>query len=576
MIRGAALAAAVALPWPDAVEALRRKRGGPDFDCLGPTDRWTPAELIPDTGLVSFSPDGQRLACQTAQGVEVRARGAAAGAGAVVAPPGFTIGTRPWSPDGTVLLAAGTTTAKPGDLFNTAIPAEPALFAVKADGSGQTRLLPDIAGVPRAASFSPDGARVVFTLVDRFVHRMVLADWQAGALTNPRVLLPFDPRQEADAGRVGRGLAWHETAGFSPDGQALMFLSDRASGMLNAGVGRMDLATGKVTRVTRDDGFAEGLVALPDGGTLLYGTTRAREPAFMTLVTAFGMPPYLGFVAGPTLHDLLATQGAAVVGNGDVVACNPSTGLFARLVISRETLAAAAKTGQGEGEHRIRVVSGSPSGLELAVAVSVGGATQTVILRRASAPPVAAPAPTPVPPGASPLTARPVKGGSLPLLSPPAAPIEDLAPIDRKLTDKFGGTATFHAEGTLANGKFSVAFDSYTEDGSVGFEGALSFTTDEKGFSHSADVKRLRGTEDTDERGYYRAELKVGAGGTSGELHSKAPRRGELQAISTGGPLVPQQTWKAGRRKAAGVVGVQGCQKKTKKKRKKRSTKKKR
>nr|MBA2506693.1 PD40 domain-containing protein [Thermoleophilaceae bacterium] len=379
MTRGALLAAAATLPLPELAQALRRKPGGPNLDCLSAEDRWLPADLIGDCSLASFSPDGTRIACQTSRGVEIRPR--AGGAATLVAPPGFTIGPRAWHPDGSVLLAAGTDPGTPGEFFKDSVAAEPALFAVKTDGSGQTRLLPDVAGVPRAASFSPDGTRVAFTLLDRFVHRIVVADWANGALGSPRVLLPFDPRQETDSGKLSRGLAWYETEGFTPDGQALVFLSDRAAGLLNASVWRIDMTSGKVSRVTRDDGFTEGAALTPDGRTLLYGSTRAREPAFATLVTAVGLPPLLGFVASPTLHETLTQRGLAGIGNGDVLAANPATGLFTRLISTRELLVAASKNGLPEAEQRIEVVSMSPSGAEVAVAVWAGAAPGLVVLR---------------------------------------------------------------------------------------------------------------------------------------------------------------------------------------------------
>ena len=58
----------------------------------------------------------------------------------------------------------------------------------------------------------------------------------------------------------------------------------------------------------------------PDGEALYSGITRARDPAFLTMVGGPGVPPFLGFVATPTLHDELAARRLALIGNGDVLA----------------------------------------------------------------------------------------------------------------------------------------------------------------------------------------------------------------------------------------------------------------
>ncbi|MBA2505604.1 MAG: hypothetical protein H0V29_06615, partial [Thermoleophilaceae bacterium] len=182
-----------------------------------------------------------------------------------------------------------------------------------------------------------------------------------------------------------------------------------------------------------------------------------------------------------------------------------------------------------------------------------------------------------IPPTASPLALRQRPGGTVPLLSP-QRPVEDLPAIERTVTDRFGGTATFKASGTLGKGKFSAELKSFSEDGAVSFTGALAFETTETGFTHSADILRVRATEDDEGRsaGFYRASLSVAGDAATGELHSKAPRRGEMRAAAAGGRLVPQDGWKAGRRKASGVVGVAGCKPKKKRRKRKKSKAKKR
>ena len=124
-------------------------------------------------------------------------------------------------------------------------------------------------------------------------------------------------------------LSWNETRGFSPDGRRLYFASDRGAGMLNVSIHYLNLGNAKRRRVTYDEGVAEGLAISPDGEVIYTATTRARDPAFLTMVTGPGVPPFLGFVAMPTLHDVLAEKRLALIGNGDVLGWTRRTA-FAR------------------------------------------------------------------------------------------------------------------------------------------------------------------------------------------------------------------------------------------------------
>ena len=114
-----------------------------------------------------------------------------------------------------------------------------------------------------------------------------MADWTGDALANPRNLLPSEP---ADRARP-RASSWLRSPGtrharFSPDGTRLYFASDRGAGMLNVSIHSIDLTKNSARRrVTYDEGVAEGAVLAPDGEVLYTVTTRAREPAFLTMVT---------------------------------------------------------------------------------------------------------------------------------------------------------------------------------------------------------------------------------------------------------------------------------------------------
>ena len=552
--RAAIAAAALALPWGDTALGARRKRPLPSIHCLPPSDRFVPVEVLGDCSFASFAPDGATLACQTPAGVELRPRGG--GPSRAVAGSEFRLGSQPWHPDGGLLLLSG-----PGGPF---APAE-APFVVRADGGGLTRVLTDLPGLSHAAGFSPDGRRVALTYTDRFVDRLVLADFVAGdppRVEQPRVLLPIDPATENDAERMMRGLAWHETRGFTPDGRALVFLSDRDSGMLNAGVYLLDLESGRVRHVTRDDGFAEGGVVDRAGSTVYYGSTRAREPAFATLVTGPQVPPFLGFVAARTLHDTLARAHLAPIGNGDVLAADARTGLRARIVARRETLAGAAALGVPDTEHRVTVCSLSPDGRELAVAVAAAGRSAVVIMRREAAPPPVAAGETPVPP-----TAARLEGGGLPLL-------EGSAPVLRTLPGKFAGTVRLALTGTPGSGSFEVELHGFSNDGVTAYQGRVRFDTGSGGFRHEADVRRMRGSEageeDAGDRGFYRAAIAVDRGGARGNMEGRSSRSGVVRAVAEGGAFLPQGRWTAGRRAPQGVAGAERCRRRRRRRRRRR------
>ncbi len=538
-------AAALAVPWAEPAGAARsRKRRVPSIHCLPPADRFAPAAVLADCSFAAWSPDGATLACTTPNGVELRPR--AGGAPRGIAEPGFRLGSQPWHPSGGFLLLTG-----PAGGVG---PAETA-FAVRADGSGRTRLLEDLPGRSRAAAFSPDGARVALTYEDEFVQRMLIADFASGArpgIRGRRVLLPFDPRGEQSAARTMQGLAWYETRGFTPDGRGLVFASDRGSGMVNAGVYVLDLESGAIRHVTRDDGFAEGTALDPSGGTLYYGSTRAREPAFLTLITGPQVPPFLGFAAVPALHDTFVRGGWAPISNGDVLAADARTGLRARIVARREVVARAAGLGPPDTEHRVSVCSMSPDGRELAVAVAASGRSAVVIMRRGTSAAAVAPGPSPTPPGTTGLA------GPAPL-----AGLAPSAPVLRTLEGRFGGALELSLSGTPHAGRFEAVFRDFTDDGVVAYTGRVMFETSGGNLTHEADLRRLRGSEageeDAGDRGYYRADIRIDGGGARGNMEGRSARSGAIRAEASGGAFVPQGRWTAGRRAPVGVAGAERC-----------------
>ena len=146
----------------------------------------------PRLHFAAFAPDGLTVALATSRGIEVLNR--ADGSRVLVTPPGFTLAAGAWHPDGNTLLASGPAGDGSGPYLHTITAA------------GLTRLLPDHPGPARAAFFSPDGRKVAFTYLNRYLHVVCMADWTGSALADPRNLLPVDAGQRARS-RAGDGRA---------------------------------------------------------------------------------------------------------------------------------------------------------------------------------------------------------------------------------------------------------------------------------------------------------------------------------------------------------------------------------
>ena len=161
--------------------------------------------------------------------------------------------------------------------------------------------------------------------------------------------------------------------------------------------------------MTYDEGVAEGAVFAPDGGVLYTGTTRARDPAFLTMISGPGVPPFLGCVATPTLHDVLAAKRLALIGNGDVLRMDSTYGLRGRIVGNRKRLAKKLNAPVPGGTYRVIPCSMSPDGTELAVAMISAVGSNVVLLERRPGvvPPPAAVRRTRTPAGSIPLTRGP-------------------------------------------------------------------------------------------------------------------------------------------------------------------------
>ena len=526
---GAVGGAALVLPLPDSIAAVRRRVPRESVHCLAAPDRFRLKTILVASSFASFSPDGARIALETPNGIEILDR--ASGARAAVTPPGFTLAGNAWHPDGTGLIASGPAEDGTG----------PYLYAVTP--TSITRLLHTHPGQARAAFFSPDGRKVAFTYVNRFVHQVCMADWRGGALVNPRNLLPVEPATDPDVGRVMASLAWHETRAFSPDGRRLYFASDRGAGMGNVSIHFIDLKSGKRSRVTYDEGFAEGTVLPPDGEALYSGITRARDPAFMTMVGGPVVPPFLGFAATPTLHDELAARKLVLIGNGDVLAVDPTFGLRGRIVGNRRAIAKKLNEPVRRGTYRVIACAMSADGTELAAAAISDVGQHVVLLRRRprSVPPPVQVRRTRTPPGSVPLSSQPIQT------------------VNRSMAAR-GGRVGLNLEGDLSSGNFEMVLENFSTDSVHVFAGSAVFQTGAGGaFRHAADVRRVGVESQEDTRSFYRADMRVAWQGQTGGTIGSLSRAGSLDAAWDGTKFAGLDGWRIGDRGPRPVPGAEPC-----------------
>lgn len=531
LVTGAVGGAALALPLPDAVGAVRNQRPRDSVHCLRASDRFKVKTILLSSTFASFSPDGTTIALETPRGIEIHNR--ADGTRAQVTPPGFTLAGNAWHPDGTALIASGPASDGSG----------PYLHAITT--TGLTRLLPGHPGPARAAFFSPDGRKVAFTYLNRFVHQLCMAAWTGSALADPHNLYPVEPATDPDLSRVMNSLAWHETRTFSPDGSRLYYATDRGAGMANVSIHYLDLKTGKRNRVTYDDGFAEGTAIGPDGTALYSGITRARDPAFLTMVSGPGVPAFLGCAATPTLHDVLAARQLTLIGNGDILAMDPTYGLHGRIVGNRRAMAKKLNEPVSRGSYRVIACSMSPDGTELAAA-AISPVGQNVLLlkrRPRSVPPPVAVRRTRTPPGSSPLSAQPIQS------------------VSRTIPSRRGGRVALKLDGDISAGSFEMSLDNFTLDAVQVYAGSAVFQTAAGGaFRHVADVRRIGVESDEDELASYRADMRVAwEGETSGTISSRS-RAGDLTAAWDGSKFAGQDGWRVGDRGPRPVPGAEPCE----------------
>jgi hypothetical protein len=240
-----------------------------------------------------------------------------------------------------------------------------------------------------------------------------------------------------------------------------------------------------------------------------------------------------------------------MIGNGDVIAMDPTYGLRARAVGGRRPLAKKLNAPVPGGSYHLVACSMSPNGTDLAIAMTSAVGSNVVLLHRdlEDVPPAVPVGATPAPRGAVPQRAEP------------------FGPVDRTMDTSRGGRVVLKLDGDLSAGAFSVAFQNFSPDGVHTFAGGASFETGGGGFRHVADVRRVGLESQEDVNIFYRADMQVdwpdglAAAGTTASAGTIASvsRSGDCAAAWDGTTFAPQEGWNAGNRGPRPVPGTRRC-----------------
>jgi TolB protein len=222
----------------------------------------------------AFSPHGDAIAWASAQKLFVSAVDGSA-ARAVTDGKDSGDGEPAWSPDGRQLVFVRGHAGERRDLY-----------VIDFDAGGAARLVlagkdaaPGHVGAP---AWSPDGAWIVFS-----------ADRSEGEGTGLWRVAP-DGTGLQRLTRPGRSAAWvrDERAAFAPDGKTVVFASNRDArsedDAADLDLYALDLASGKVTRLTHDPGIADDPTYSPDGKRIYFTSTRDAHKEYE--VELYAMP----------------------------------------------------------------------------------------------------------------------------------------------------------------------------------------------------------------------------------------------------------------------------------------------
>ncbi len=147
------------------------------------------------------------------------------------------------------------------------------LYVMRSDGSQQTRLTRSHSWATNYhANWSRDGRRIVWGSTETRTWDVMVADYVEDN-TGPHL---------ANVQRLTHDTTWWETHGFSADGRSVIVTSTRA-GLLSPDLYAIDIASGRLTRLTDDLGWDEHAHLSPDGRKLSWISGRWRPASVMRL-----------------------------------------------------------------------------------------------------------------------------------------------------------------------------------------------------------------------------------------------------------------------------------------------------
>jgi hypothetical protein len=132
--------------------------------------------------------------------------------------------------------------------------------------------------------------------------------------------------------------------------------------------------------------------------------------------------------------------------------------------------------------------------------------------------------------------------------------------VQRTIESRRGGRVTLSLDGDLTAGSFAMTLDNFSTDAVRVFAGTAAFHTDDGGFRHTADVRRVGLESQEEEIDFYRADMRVAWQGTTSGTISSRSRSGDLAAAWDGAMFAGQDGWRVGDRGPRPVPGALPCE----------------
>lgn len=255
------------------------------------------------------------------------------------------VDSRPvWSPDGNHLAF----------VRQAADPAQSGVFVVSVLGGPPRRLLDARQGQITGLAGSPRGDQLAVGLAP---------DGEASALH----LLSLDDRDLRPLTDPPAGAAGDRDPVFSPDGRSIAFV--RASSWQDQDVFRVEIDSGRETRLTSDHASVLGLAWTDDGADVVYASDR-RGPRSLWRVSADGgKPEWLPASGSDVLHPATDRSGRRLV--FEQMRCDTNIRRVASAPDALETVIASTR--------RDQFPQLSPNGQSLAFVSTRGGGSQVYI-----------------------------------------------------------------------------------------------------------------------------------------------------------------------------------------------------